>query len=398
MNNFKFHSVGQGLFYTGSLANKTFNFVYDCGTDSNQCYLKSSIDAYVNEIQEPKTNKSYIDFVVISHLHRDHFSGLLALARKTDIGKVYLPFLGHDKNLIALALAYTIFEDISEDFSYDISYGLFHFMCGLYGVENYNDYPRIDVEFFVDGSISDLGDGQYCYSLHKKYAKIGQQNYWEFVFVNRAFDKNKIAMLNKKVSELLAFYEIESIIDLVSQKQGIKLIANIYHKVFGDAQNLNNISIILLHYPLYKSPSAFYFDSKEFAESTQRSVENRYFNCWYPCECNYWGLSRLSNQKTILTGDVSVDTATKNIILSTLKQLDDRSKLVCGVLQVPHHGSKYNWQAWKKTSIDSRLNVISSGLGNSYGHPSSFTVGDLISHDKAIQLVNQMQSFEYYID
>ena len=52
MNSFKFHPVGQGLFYTGSLVHKTYNFVYDCGTKSKKHYLSSSIDAFIREIQE----------------------------------------------------------------------------------------------------------------------------------------------------------------------------------------------------------------------------------------------------------------------------------------------------------------------------------------------------------
>lgn len=36
MNQFVFRPVRQGLFYTGSLLNYRYNFVYDCGTDNKQ--------------------------------------------------------------------------------------------------------------------------------------------------------------------------------------------------------------------------------------------------------------------------------------------------------------------------------------------------------------------------
>ena len=50
MNKFKFHPVGQGLFYTGSIAKGRYNFVYDCGTESKGSYISNAIDNYVDEI------------------------------------------------------------------------------------------------------------------------------------------------------------------------------------------------------------------------------------------------------------------------------------------------------------------------------------------------------------
>jgi hypothetical protein len=44
MNTFKFHSVGQGLFYTGSIADGGLNFVYDCGTESSQEFINKAVD------------------------------------------------------------------------------------------------------------------------------------------------------------------------------------------------------------------------------------------------------------------------------------------------------------------------------------------------------------------
>ena len=52
---FRFHSVGQGLFYSGIISKKsshqfqTFNFVYDCGTLSSRVFLKKEIDTFIND-------------------------------------------------------------------------------------------------------------------------------------------------------------------------------------------------------------------------------------------------------------------------------------------------------------------------------------------------------------
>ena len=81
-NTFTFHGVGQGLFYSGSICDNTFNFVYDCGTSSDKSCLKNALP----EIRQD------LDFVVISHLHDDHVNGLPELFEKAHIKKIFLPY------------------------------------------------------------------------------------------------------------------------------------------------------------------------------------------------------------------------------------------------------------------------------------------------------------------
>ncbi len=232
MNYFKFHSVGQGLFYTGSLAHRTFNFVYDCGTESKQHYLNSSIDAYIKEIQKDASSKPYIDFVVVSHLHKDHFSGLLELAHKTNIRRVYLPYLGRDKNFISLILAYSIWGYENSDIIDDSLYSLFYFLCGLYGIEENYNFPHIEADFLEENT-SDYSDNEFAYSKQETYANLESQKYWKFVFVNRRIHDSKLTLLNRKVYNVLDAYKVDSIAELISTKDGIKKIAKIYNEVFS---------------------------------------------------------------------------------------------------------------------------------------------------------------------
>lgn len=80
---FKFHNVGQGLFYSGILSRKDngirniFSFVYDCGTDSVASFLQREIDDY--KLLLPTTGiikHKKLSLLVISHLHDDHVNGL----------------------------------------------------------------------------------------------------------------------------------------------------------------------------------------------------------------------------------------------------------------------------------------------------------------------------------
>lgn len=402
MNSFKFHPVGQGLFYTGSLAHKTFNFVYDCGTESKQHYLLSSIESYIKEIQGDALNKPQIDFVVVSHLHKDHYSGLLDLARKTNIRQVYLPYLGNDKNFISLVLAYTIWGYERPTINDDNLYSLFYFMCGLYGVEENYDFPQIEA-IFLEGEDGDPSEYGFVSSKHEEYAYIGSRKYWKFVFINRSVGKGKLKLLVNKMYETLDVCGVKSVVELIATRNGLKKIAEIYNEVFSceirrDPNFLNMTSIVLIHYPLYNSPNAFYADSNEIMELSSRRIESRYFSHWYHCEYTCFDFNRIRTPSTILSGDVMIDNVMAKIILSQLKLINDKEKSLCGVLQVPHHGSKANWLAWKGTAIDSQIYVIPFGLGNRHRHPDTDTIDDLVLLQQHIQLVNQIQNFEYYID
>lgn len=402
MNYFKFHSVGQGLFYTGALAHKTFNFVYDCGTESKQHYLHSSIDSYIREIQGDKSNKPQIDFVVISHLHKDHFSGLLNLATKISIRRVYLPYLGHDKNFISLILAYAIFHNEETVENEENLYNLFYFMCGLYGIQENYDFPRIEAVFLGENAEEDLNHDFFC-STQEEYVHIGAEKYWKFVFINRGICKKELISLNNKVLEILDTLKVESIIELISLNKGIQKIVKIYNEVFysqiiNDRNFLNMTSIVLVHFPLYSSPKAFYADSNEVMELSSRKVESRYFAYYYPYDYFCLNFEKIMNPLTILSGDLMVDNTMKKLILSQLNSTNSSLKSSCGVLQVPHHGSKNNWNAWSNISINSQLYVISFGLGNRHKHPHPDTIDDIILSKKQPYLVNQIQDFEYYID
>lgn len=113
MNLFEFQPAGQGLFYTGSLAYGTYHFVYDCGTENRIEYLRSRIDSYVDSLKRG-TEKPVIDFLVISHLHKDHFSGVYDLLQKAGVKKIYLPYLGEDRQTIKFLLAYAVFANGGE--------------------------------------------------------------------------------------------------------------------------------------------------------------------------------------------------------------------------------------------------------------------------------------------
>ena len=139
MNCFKFHPIGQGLFYTGSLLYNSYNFVYDCGGHSGQEYIDNSIEQYKNSMARCNQQKPDIDFVVISHLHEDHYNGISQLNKTFQIKRFYLPYIGDDKNFTALVLSGQFYKKNKTNSEYVQSLSSLHFMLSLYRIGEFAD-------------------------------------------------------------------------------------------------------------------------------------------------------------------------------------------------------------------------------------------------------------------
>ena len=88
---FSFRPVGHGLFYTGNIKYKdtgdVFNFIYDIGTLNSETIIEKEVDKYCEKVKK-------IDFVILSHLDKDHVIGLFHLLdAKIEIDAIIMPYL-----------------------------------------------------------------------------------------------------------------------------------------------------------------------------------------------------------------------------------------------------------------------------------------------------------------
>ena len=194
MNKFVFRPVGQGLFYTGSLNCGRFNFVYDCGTENRQKLIKKEIENYIGEFNENRNqnNRPIIDFVVISHLHQDHFSGLYELTKKAYIKKIYLPFLNYNLDVIRLYLFYDIYsnnndEENRNENNWEEKDGLYNLMISLYNNDRGNNKENIGGVHFIKNTES------------VKNSHL----LWEFKFFNKEPQSEKVKSINEKCEKFI---------------------------------------------------------------------------------------------------------------------------------------------------------------------------------------------------
>jgi beta-lactamase superfamily II metal-dependent hydrolase len=374
INYFKFHPVGQGLFYTGSIANDSFNFVYDCGSSSGNTYIEDSIEKYVSSLRTFGPNKPIINFAVISHLHVDHFNGIMSLWDKATIQQIILPYIGNDTDFIALILAHAIFLNIEANRT-EQSIELFDFMLRLYEVNKHGEH-RVNFDYEKTSK-----KGAYVFVEQRKTIPVGN-SYWHFVFINRRIPKNKLDLLIAEMKKAMVTLGVSSIRDLVHNHK-IDVVKKIYDKVFKANHNIS--STIMLHYPI--EPSAFNEKAPTISSSSIKffSFSNRSVS-FIP--------SKLASSTTLLTGDAMINKNSSEEI----KRCYPNNIDTVGVLQLPHHGSYRNFKTMNKQGIQANVYVATYGLGNQYKHPSKETVDDLYNNKKALYSANQYAFFDYIIE
>lgn len=375
MNKFKFHPVGQGLFYTGSIASGTYNFVYDCGTESKGSYLSNAIDNYVDEISVIN-KKPTIDFVVISHLHTDHFNGLYELSKQVKIEKLYLPYLGEDNLVKKIVLYNELVLNRQEDNDIESARMAYNFAIRLYTTRDGIFENILEVDFLSKNAES-YDEKGFCYSKYEDKITIGTKDYWKFVFVNKTISNDKIKELLDNLKREINDFGNKSFEEIIELNGGIEAIGTAYKNTFGYNQNIT--STLLYHYPAYDTN--LWLRRVSYLRKCSRccDLNNVIFGC----------------RETLLTGDAEfpkkfIEELEKLIKIGLLNQR-------IGMLQVPHHGAEKNWKDFSVLNINADYYVIPYGNKNSYGHPSNITVGQIFKSNKKLISVNDNKSFEYYI-
>ncbi len=394
LNTFDFKPIGHGLFYTGSLLQGQYNFVFDCGTLNDREILEYQVEKYVYSLRSfYSSKKPTIDFVVISHLHIDHYKGLYFLLQKCDVKKIYLPYLGDDNYyLIRNTLLFSIYGNINEledeDKDDDENYNLFSFMGTLYGVDRNDKFInyREKVTFINEQSNAEQRIvGDKLYTTLTDYFELNDKKYWQFSFIQSSVKLDKLYLLNKELKNAFGQLNNRQLIDnLRNDNNTVTKIKEIYESVFGTGNKLNLTSIMLVHFPLYL-PKCCIFPRKYYIEEFITK-----FNL---------GIIRQSNLRpttncivSLLTGDAKFD----SIIASEIKSIISNREIL--MLQVPHHGSKENWNTVLNSNIKAYINVITCKCGSGHKLPHPSTIDYMIQNSVKYVLVTQVRAFRYTID
>ncbi len=386
-NKFKFHPVGQGLFYTGQLAKgekNEFNFVYDCGTISAQKYLNDAIDNYVKTL-----NNKEIDFLIVSHLDKDHISGIYELYNKVKannkvIKKIYLPYYPDKNILIVLIIKLTSKLKIQQKKE------LRNFWFGLYGIDGYSKSEGIE-EIVFCGNENDKTEGvdkdyiikRVC-ELDKAYKSLE----WKFIMFNKQLCSCMVNSLKSDIDKFLKNKNCKELSEVEFNDENEKELQKIYDKHIPKGKRGRNASsTILIHYPetFYVSNISYQCNYNDMAAADNSCHDMRH------------DISHKSNQGkiiTYLTGDIEFDDELlRNLETSTPSSENMQSKKI---FQIPHHGSKKNWNLVGKLKNDFDCYIISLRDKNKQKCNIEDIINDL-PNCKKVNCVTECHSFHYNI-
>ncbi len=351
-----FHPIGQGAFYTErhTFKGAEFTVVYDCGsTTLNGQKLERKIKSTF-----PKNHS--IDILFISHFHADHINGIDILAKHCKIKKVVLPQID-DAAKILLKITNLIDYNFTDTSLIDNPEGFFGGDIPIIRIEPNEinlDQESIRINEPID--ISKIGSSTINPSgtVFSPFVDID----WLFIPFNYKHDKRR-----KQFEDALKIYNLTlADIDTINKiRKNKNNVIEAYNAVDG---NLNENSMILFSGK----------NSKDYIrcfDQFHHVYFHRHFHLNFQSGCLYMG---------------DIDLNEPNIVSDINTKLSQLLSFI-GTLQVPHHGSIYNFT----TSIlqpNMCCAIFSFGTSNTYGHPSDRVFSDVIANNIYPHLVTENQT------
>lgn len=381
---FKFHNVGQGLFYTGVVATSraSFRFIYDVGSD-NQTAIDQAVDDYTGDV-------SSVDILFISHLHKDHTSGINKLLDNISVKHVYLPYLGVGERLL-LAVMYPKENEWYYRFLQDPATFLLErhvevvtfielddnnpFRRGSSEPPRRDNDTREDFPLEIENRLDDLGEqrqeeilsvesrhwddylskGLVKFKTHHGYLTVF--GVWLFSLFNYHLPSKAVLEFSNCANRALGSLDLKS---AITNKNARGRLKECYDNVKKRLKNdFNNTSLILYHQPL----SGYSISTIDFP-----------IYCMYNLIfCHRWCRNRIveylyTHQKRfgqLLTADINLNVDFQQIYKHFHIYFDN-----IFLIQVPHHGSRKNWND-ELLSMVPRPSwwIFSAGVKNRYRHP-----------------------------
>ena len=358
------HPVGQGAFYSETLHRPGLNddkhIVYDCGVLPMSSRLEEEINNFL-----PKG--STIDIMFISHFHADHVNGLKLLAERYKIKNLVLPQIDNYEWFYFLE-NYLTAGIADENIIEDVKNSVGDAKIIQVAPREENGDRNVSEEFT---SIDGLG-GRIINGLSPLV--IDRQNFalWHFIVVNPLL-KGDLDALRTAIENIDYDGRKITIEDLYQPKilDAIrKDLQSIYEKVFKGG---NEYSMCML------SELA---NRKEYRSYSWYNRRNRL--CM---GCRLYGYDDIDGG--LYCGDA--DFLHCDTLDCLKKRLGGRENNV-GMLQLPHHGSKENFNIELLNWLgDAIVTFACYGSPNRYKHPSSDVMG-LAGTYSYVAGVNQFKS------
>ena len=352
-----FHPVGHGAFYTERFYDGSgkciFTAVFDCG-----CFeaAKKGVNHHLNHINTTIQNtfnaNDVIDVLFISHFHTDHINGIDFLLKHCDIKRIYIPILTPRVileaflfNCIQTGSTDNIGNELIEKFATSQIPNVTQIRSNR---TNQKDVQLKEVEITLNHNRFLSSHSRLCHSNIS----------WTFIPFN---------LLEGQMNKLL--YKRSPLKRLVRNRQVdfVKLHKFITSKSISQLQQIYKQALKVEHNSYSMTVLSYY---------SQYNPKNTQYQIWW----NNNIIQNISLINCLYMGDFEANAnyPKQNTNIDALRSFYSTRWRGIGLLQVPHHGSKHNYD--DKLYDVQRLCVISHGDPDKYHHPDICVVNRIQQH------------------
>lgn len=381
----EFWNVGQGLFSSGRIQMGdalAFHWVYDCGTSSSQQLIQNAVQKY-----NQQENNADIDLLLLSHFDKDHISGVKELLKNgRKIKRWVVPYYPLWQRLV-IASFLEIQPDDEEWAFYQnpIQYFKTYFAEEL-KTTKFLLLPEKEIESEISinlelSNFDDVLSFKTTEKLSDEFDNLEQNVHWlnpdkalllrkgeeqfEFVLYNVPFH-----LLAKVPTNLTAFQkQVKQIIQShrSNSTDPTPALKTLYSLAFGNGSKNKNIISQYLYIRNIKLPSFWGMGNNHiFDVSTDNENE----------------IAVIPKDKTknaiLYTGDAFLNDLPLLTDLMQSLGAERMARVYC--LQVPHHGSKHNWQQGLAKILSPCISVFSADSQRRKGHPHGEVLKDFATY------------------
>lgn len=375
------HPVGQGAFYTEKFyfdSNNTYTIIYDCGSITPFSGPGQLIDS---EITQTFDKDEDITAIFISHFHKDHINGIKKLLEFCNVKYVFLPVLTNASKLLLMA-----YEDDNEilkfinnpsEYINTINQDDNHETKIIFIEEenpeeqhNQNDSEEDEEKFFLDRDYEKTDE-----HIIKSGTKITFSHYdkiWKYIPYNFRYDDLYAKIIGEYYKRKLPIPNAALISDDPNKLEEAK-------KIFDNVikSNKRNINSMVLY---------------SGSDMQKKWTCHAFINCYRNCISNYFDKYYYRYFKTgcLYLGDYDLtEKDAFDLLIKKYRHVENNITLV----QVPHHGSKHNFNDRICCKFaDSKIFFISAGEKNQYRHPSRTVFEKIFFSHNYVCLVTENKS------
>ena len=395
----EFWNVGQGLFSSGRIQMGdalAFHWVYDCGTSSSQKLIQNAVNKYNSD-----KNQGNIDLLVLSHFDKDHISGVKELLKNgRKIKRWIVPYYPLWQRLV-IALLLDIQPDDEEwafyqnpiqyfktDFAEELKETQFLLLPAkeneseiLISLEpsNSDDVLSFGTTKKLSDEFDNLEQNVHWLNPNKALLFRKEEAQFEFVLYNVPFH-----LLAKVPTNLTAFQkQVEQIIQShqSNSTDPTPALKTLYTFAFGNGNKHKNIISQYLYIRNIKLSS---FWGMGYNHIFDVSIDNENEIVVIPED--------KTKNAILYTGDAFLNDLPLLTDLTQSLGAERMARIYC--LQVPHHGSKHNWQQGLANIFSPCISVFSADSQRRNGHPHGEVLKDFSTYTPI--LVNKNKRLSIY--